>query len=132
MDRVEAEFSESPADRSDDACTLLAVAGEQSITRAMWRNPAPSPAIRRHSSACSWLNAGGRPSRFPLAQARSSPSRIRSLAEYPLVGPLGQQRPAEELRRGAPLTGVDVFPGGHDADVAPGKLRLDADAVLRR
>ena len=47
-----------------------------------------------------------------------------------LVGPLGQHRTAEELRRGAPLPGVNVLLDGNDADVAPGKLRLDADAVL--
>ena len=48
-----------------------------------------------------------------------------------LAGPLGQHRPPEELRRGAPLPGVYDFPAGHDADVAPGQLRLNSDAVLK-
>ena len=47
-----------------------------------------------------------------------------------MAGPLGQHRPAEEIRRGALLSGVNVFAEGHYADVAPGKLRLDADVVL--
>ena len=84
MDRVEAELSESPADRSDCAYTFFTVAGEQPITRAMWRKPAPSPAIRRHCSSCSWPSARGRPTCFPLARARSKPSRVRSLAEASL------------------------------------------------
>ena len=46
MDNVEAELSESSVERSDEVNTLFTVAGEQPITRAIWRKPAPSPAIR--------------------------------------------------------------------------------------
>ena len=81
MDRVEAEISDSPADHSNYANTFFTVAGEQHITRAIWRNPAPSLANCRHCSACSWLNAGEQPTSFPLTRARSSPNRIRSLVE---------------------------------------------------
>ena len=60
---------------------FFTVAGEQPITRAMWRNPVPVPAILRHCSACQRLSTRGRPTRFPLARTRASPSRIRSLVE---------------------------------------------------
>ena len=33
------------------------------------------------------------------------------------IGPLGQYRPPEGLRRGAPLPGIDVLPDGHAAEV---------------
>ena len=46
LDNVEAELSESPVERSDEVNTRFTVAGEQPITRAIWRKPAPSPAIR--------------------------------------------------------------------------------------
>ena len=130
MDRVEAAISESPTDHSDDASTFFIVAREQPITRAMWRNPVPSLAIRRHCSACSWLSAGGRPIRFSAGAGpvQSQPDPLAGRIH--LVGSLSQHRAAEELGRGASLPGVDVFPNGHDADVTPSELRLDADAVL--
>ena len=45
-------------------------AGNQVITRAICRRPAPSSAIRRHCSTCSGVNVGGHPICFPPARAR--------------------------------------------------------------
>ena len=58
------------------------MAGEQVITRAICRRPAPSSS---HPPALLNLffgvKAGGHPTVFPLPRARSNPNLIRSLAE---------------------------------------------------
>ena len=59
------------------ARAFLTVAGEQPNTRAICLNPAPSSVIRRRCATCSGVRAGGRPTRFPPARARSNPSLIR-------------------------------------------------------
>ena len=56
----------SPWQPATTSRALFTVAGEQVITRAMWRNPEPSSAIRRHCSTCSGVKVGGRPTFFPL------------------------------------------------------------------
>ena len=68
----------SPSGTASNA--FFTVAGERVITRDICRRPAPSSAIRLHCSTCSKVKAGGRPTCFPLARARSNPSLIRSLA----------------------------------------------------
>ena len=73
------------------------------------------------------VSAGRRLMRFPPARARSCPSLIRSLAESTWWAPWAMER---RKNLGAALAGVDVLPDDHDADVAPGKLHLDAHALL--
>ncbi len=47
-----------------------------------------------------------------------------------LIGALDQHLPAEESRCGAAITGVNVLPDRDDADVAPGQLSLNPNALL--
>ena len=63
------------------ASDFRTVAGEHCITRAMWRNYAPSSVIRWHCSACPGANGGDRPTRFSPARALSYLNLIRSLAD---------------------------------------------------
>ena len=89
-------------------------------TLAIWRNPEPSPTMRRHCSTCSWLRAGG--TSHPLSggagPVQSQPDPLAGGIH--LVGSLGQHRAPEELRCGAPLPGVYAVPDGHDADIGAG------------
>ena len=55
--------------------------------------------------------------RWQLARARYRPSPDPLAGRIHLVGSLCQHRPSEELRRDAPLPGVDVLPAGHAAEV---------------
>ena len=71
----------SPRPAATTSRAVFTVTGEQVITWAICRRPAPSSAILRRCSICSCVNAGGRPTCFPPARARSKPYLIRSLAE---------------------------------------------------
>ena len=78
-----------------------------------WYAPSSSQPVQhtsRDCSTCSWLSAGGRPTRFPLARARSSPNRIRSVAESTWQAPWA----SNDRRRISPPRsppGCRCFPG---------------------
>ena len=101
------------------------------VTLAICRSPAPSAAIRRHCLSFSWDNAGGRPTRFPFARARSRPSRS-SRWPSPPGRPPGPAWTAERTWPPRSPPGYRCSPAGPRCQCPAGQLRLDAHPVLKR